>query len=282
MLELGLISLFVSIASILWLLGRPWLSVSLARDKPIWWPWLVFLSPVCNKFLSWRMRQNFIRLQIKSGLPNYWLAELWLSHKLLCSIASALLFLIIAAYIELAAKLIILIFIGGAITGYMLPDARLIKQAKQRQRKMLTELPFMLDLLTLCVESGLSLAMAIQKVAKHSPNGPLRASLRDAMALERTGMDRSSWLQNWAQNSELEGLQNLVLALNQADKTGMNLGPVLRSQAEQQRSARFIRAEAMALQAPVKMLFPMVLCIFPCTFLIIGFPILIKLFEFNF
>ena len=67
--------------------------------------------------------------------------------------------------------------------------------------------------------------------------------------------------------------------LEQAEQIGMNLAPVLRAQSDQRRAERFLRAEKMALQAPVKMLFPMVVCIFPCTFLIIGFPIAIKIFA---
>jgi len=72
-----------------------------------------------------------------------------------------------------------------------------------------------------------------------------------------------------------------VTALAQADQLGMSLGPLLRAQAEQRRGERFLRAEKLALEAPVKMLFPMVFCIFPCTFLIIGFPIVVKLLAFD-
>ena len=70
-----------------------------------------------------------------------------------------------------------------------------------------------------------------------------------------------------------------MTALSQADQLGMSLGPLLRAQSEQRRNERFLRAEKLALEAPVKMLFPMVFCIFPCTFLIIGFPVAVKLFD---
>lgn len=282
MLTLGLISLFISVATCFWLLGWPWLKVNLVNKQPLWWPWLIFLEPYCASILSWRMRSRFNNLQLQSGLANTWNAELWLANKLLTAFCIAGLFGFIAVFANFAGKIIFLALIAGFLCGYSLPDAKLRGLAKKRQIKMLAELPFMLDLLTLSVESGLSLAMSLQKVAKHSPTGPLRDSLNNAMILERTGMSRAEWLQHWAQSSNMEGLQNLVLSLNQADRLGMNLGPVLRAQAEQQRSARFVRAETLALQAPVKMLFPMVICIFPCTFLIIGFPIVIKLFEFNF
>jgi tight adherence protein C len=110
----------------------------------------------------------------------------------------------------------------------------------------------------------------------------LRQSLRDAIALERTGVERGRWLAQWAEWADVPGVRNLVLALAQADRLGMSLGPLLRAQAERQLSERFARAETLALQAPVKMLFPMVLCIFPCTFLVIGFPVAVKLLEAGF
>jgi tight adherence protein C len=74
-------------------------------------------------------------------------------------------------------------------------------------------------------------------------------------------------------------VRSLVLTLAQADRLGMSLGPLLRAQSAQQRSERFLRAEKLALEAPVRMLFPMVLCIFPCTFLVIGFPVAVKLLQ---
>jgi tight adherence protein C len=69
---------------------------------------------------------------------------------------------------------------------------------------------------------------------------------------------------------------NLVSALIQAEATGMNLGPILRAQAEQRRAERFARAEKLAMEAPVKLLFPLIAFIFPCTFVVLGFPIAMK------
>jgi tight adherence protein C len=105
----------------------------------------------------------------------------------------------------------------------------------------------------------------------------LRNELRHALADMRAGAPRAEALKDLAQRVDLPALRSLVVALGQADQLGMSLGPVLRAQSAQRRAERFLRAEKLALEAPVKMLFPMVFCIFPCTFLIIGFPIAIKL-----
>src|SRR5690606_5159162 len=137
----------------------------------------------------------------------------------------------------------------------------------------------MLDLMTLCVEAGLSLHAALRQVADHAPQGPLRQSLCEALATVRAGVARDQALEQWSQACMVPAVRSLVLALGQADRLGMSLGPILRAQASQQRSDRFLRAEKLALEAPVKMLFPMVACIFPCTFLVIGFPVAVKLMD---
>ena len=84
-------------------------------------------------------------------------------------------------------------------------------------------------------------------------------------------------LRDMAGRTGVSALKAVVASLAQADSLGMSVGPVLRAQAESLRNQRFLRAEKQALEAPVKMLFPLIACIFPCTFLVIGFPILIKL-----
>lgn len=86
-------------------------------------------------------------------------------------------------------------------------------------------------------------------------------------------------LDNLAARTGLIAMASLVSALKQADQTGSSLGPILRAQADQRRSEQFLRAEELAMKAPVKMLFPLVTCIFPCTFLVIGFPVVLKLVE---
>lgn len=171
--------------------------------------------------------------------------------------------------------------VGGvaALLGMWWPWHRLAGLAVSRRRSMQREFPFLLDMATLCVEAGLSLQGALQEAALHGPAGPLRDELARTLADIRAGVARSEALHQWAQRTGLPAVQQLVTALGQADQLGMSLGPLLRAQSEQRRNERFQRAEKLALEAPVKMLFPLVCCIFPCTFLIIGFPIAVKLLE---
>ncbi len=154
-----------------------------------------------------------------------------------------------------------------------LPHHHIVGLGKRRQQAMLRELPFLLDMTTLCVEAGLNLQGALQQAVRYGPEGPLRDELHQALNDMRAGRARIEALTLMAKRTGLEALSSLVAALAQADQTGASVGPVLRAQAGQRRSERFLRAEEQALKAPVKMLFPMVSCIFPCTFLIIGFPV---------
>jgi tight adherence protein C len=277
---LGLAALAVCLG--LWVLGGPWAAARGAdRDQApaFWWPWVLALAPWCAPFVTWRMRRTLQQWGPRAGLEAHWQADRWLAA---CVLSAACGVVFCGAGMLAAGSPFrpgILVSLTGAVLGFIWPDQVLRRRAAVRRRRMMRELPFMLDLLTLCVEAGLSLPAALRQVASHAPDGPLRQSLRNAAALERTGMDRSHWMQQWAQQADVPGVRTLVTALAQADRLGMSLGPLLRAQAERQRSERFLRAEKLALEAPVRMLFPMVLCIFPCTFLVIGFPVAVKLLD---
>lgn len=242
------------------------------------WPWVVVMASVCEPFISWRTRQALQRRLQVAGLSARWAPRHVVAMQYLLAL--------------LAGP-------GGAAAGFYYGDLGIVHSgalgcglaaalmswprrwlrdlAVRRQRAMLREFPFLLDLTTLCVEAGLSLHGALQQAAMHAPSGPLRNELRHALADMRAGAPRAEALKDLAQRVDLPALRSLVVALGQADQLGMSLGPVLRAQSAQRRAERFLRAEKLALEAPVKMLFPMVFCIFPCTFLIIGFPIAIKL-----
>jgi len=243
------------------------------------WPWVHAVAVVCAPCLTWGVRRTLERRLSLAGLEAQWrpehIAALQVLGFALGIGALALAFLMNASLgtVELAAAAI-----AGAAAGWW-PRRWVHALGLARQRAMLREFPFLLDMTTLCVEAGLNLQGALQQAALHGPAGPLRDELRHALADMRAGVSRLDALQQLAQRTALPAVQQLVMALAQADQLGMNLGPLLRAQSEQHRTDRFLRAEKMALEAPVKMLFPMVCCIFPCTFLIIGFPIAVKLLD---
>ncbi|WP_417250977.1 type II secretion system F family protein [Castellaniella sp.] len=280
----GLVLAAVSVGLGCWVLGGPWASHDGKKSSSrlsLWWPWVLALAPWCARWVTWSMRRHLQQWGPRAGLSECWSPERWLAARVLVAFcfASAMLVALLVGVLPILAWWLVP---GGAVLGYCVLNQRLYAQARQRRFVMMRELPFLLDLLTLCVEAGLSLPVALLRVAEHAPEGPLRQSLQSACALERTGVERSRWLAQWADAVDVPGVYSLVLSLAQAERLGMSLGPLLRAQAERQSSERFARAETLAMQAPVRMLFPMVLCIFPCTFLVIGFPIAVKLMQANF
>nr|MBF0683004.1 type II secretion system F family protein [Pseudomonas sp.] len=167
----------------------------------------------------------------------------------------------------------------GFAAGACMPALWLRDQIALRRRQVVRTLPFVLDMTTLCVEGGLNLQGALQQAVHKGPAGPLREELQRALGDIRAGMRRADALRQFAQRLDEPAVKTWVSALIQAESLGMNLAPILRAQADQRRAERFLLAEKLALQAPVKMLFPLIAFIFPCTFMVLAFPIAMKLME---
>lgn len=164
----------------------------------------------------------------------------------------------------------------AALFGWLYPGIWLKDQITARRKALLRALPFFLDIITLCVEAGLNFQGAMQQAVLKGPQGPLRDELQRVLRDIRAGKPRTVALRDMADRLSEGAITNFVGAVIQAENMGMNLGPVLRLQADQRRVERFQRAEKLAMEAPVKMLFPLVAFIFPCTFIVLFFPIAMK------
>lgn len=167
----------------------------------------------------------------------------------------------------------------AAAAGWMLGGSWLRRQREVRQRAIGRELPAWLDLMTVCVEAGSTLTAGLRLIVEQAPAGPLRSYFERVLREVRGGRPRSQAFSHVAAIHDVESLTTLASALEHAESSGMSLGQVLRAQAEQRTAERFARAEKLAMQAPVKMLGPLILCIFPCTFIVIGVPIAVRLKE---
>ncbi|MGZ9059764.1 MAG: type II secretion system F family protein, partial [Burkholderiaceae bacterium] len=165
---------------------------------------------------------------------------------------------------------------SAAAFAYLYPAIWLKDRIDARKRLLLKQLPFYLDIITLCVEAGLNLSGAFEQAMRRGPAGPLREEIARILRDVRAGKSRTDALRTFAERMNEPAVGSLVSALIQAESMGMNLGPILRAQAEQRRTERFTRAEKLAMEAPVKMLFPLIAFIFPCTFVVIAFPIVMK------
>jgi tight adherence protein C len=143
----------------------------------------------------------------------------------------------------------------------------------------LKALPLYLDIVTLCVEAGLNLTSALTQAVQKGPANPFKAELNRVLRDIRTGRPRADAFRGLAERLQMPAVSSVVSAMITADRQGSALGPILRAQSEQRRNERFQRAEKLAMEAPVKMLFPLIAFIFPCTFAVIGFPIAMKFLQ---
>ncbi len=158
-------------------------------------------------------------------------------------------------------------------------DLWLRDQCKRRKHKIERDFPFFLDIVVLSMKAGLAFPAAIQQATSQLPDGPIRQEMSRLIRETRTGISRRESLQRLASRIRLASVSNFVAAVSQADETGGSLTKALNEQAKQRRRERFQRAEKLANQAPVKLLFPLVAFLFPVTFIIIGYPLYEQLKE---
>ena len=164
----------------------------------------------------------------------------------------------------------------GGMLGFFYPELWLKEAGERRRGALVRALPFYLDIVTLSVEAGSNLTGGLTQAVQKSADSPLRREFSRVLRDIRAGRTRAEALRDLAERTGSQPIQNLVSSLIQAERTGASLGPLLRAQAEQLRSQRFQLAEKKAMEAPVKLLGPLVTCIFPCTFLVLGFLVISK------
>jgi tight adherence protein C len=164
------------------------------------------------------------------------------------------------------------IAIGGL--GFLGPEIWLSRRIKRRQKQILLATPDTLDLLTISVRAGLSFDGALAKVVEKT-HGPLADEFRRALAEIRVGKTRRDALRDITGRTEVSALSNFIGAIVQAEQLGVSISKVLQVQSEQLRVERRQRAEELAAKAPIKMLFPLVGCIFPSMFIVILGPAII-------
>ncbi|EAU65594.1 Flp pilus assembly protein TadC [Stigmatella aurantiaca DW4/3-1] len=164
----------------------------------------------------------------------------------------------------------------AALFGLYYPAIWVNDQVKRRHLAISRALPYNLDLLTLSVEAGLDFTAALSKVVEKGKSGPLKEEMSIVLKQLKMGKTREEALKAMILRVDLPSLTTFVTALIQADKMGTSLGKVLRIQSTQMRIDRTQRAEKLAGEAPVKMLFPLIACIFPTVFMVLFGPIVFQ------
>ncbi len=165
-----------------------------------------------------------------------------------------------------------LVITGATLALLVLgPDAKLSRAVEERQSSILRDLPDVLDLLTISVEAGLGFEQALDKTIETVP-GPLSTEFARMLGETRAGASRADAMRALDERIDISEVRSFVLAILQADTFGVSIGRVLRSQSDDMRIRRRQLAQEKAQKAPVQMLIPMILCIFPALFVVILAP----------
>jgi tight adherence protein C len=241
-------------------------------------PLIARLSKMSSRLGSASSTENAERRLAMAGNPGDLRVSDWLGVKMLVGIAiAAIAFLVFGLLI---GGVVVGLFLGlvGFGIGFLIPEFWLGRRIKARQKLILKMIPDTLDLLTISVRAGLGFDGALAKVVEKLP-GPLTDEFRRALAEVRVGKARRDALRDMVPRTNVQPLSNFIGAIIQAEQLGVSISKVLQVQSEQLRIERRQRAEEQAARAPIKMLFPLVGCIFPSLFIVILGPAIISILK---
>ena len=234
--------------------------------------------------ISAREREKLTRALSMAGFPRRDALSLFLSCKLVCALVvggiGALCAPMIASYATFVPPGVVVVFAGlaGLVIGGTLPEYVVRTLVTRRKRKMSAALPDALDLLVMCLESGLTFERALSTVADElsSIEMSLAGEFRLIDAEIRLGSSRRAVLQAYVERTEVEGLRDLALALIQGDRYGTPLTQSMKNIADAERVQRAAQISAWAARLPVLMSMPMLLLVVPGTMLLIAGPAILS------
>jgi len=215
------------------------------------------------------------RLMIAGWTPRID-ASSWAAIRVLTTIAGILLAIYVQGQFEGTTRLVATI--GSLMLGFLGPEAMLSRRVDDRKAAMERDLPDVIDLLVISVEAGLGFEGALGRVVQNVP-GELSDEFSRMLQETRVGVSRNVALKSLAERTDVDDLNTFIMALTQADAFGVSISRMLRVQADEMRVRRRLRAQERAFAAPVKMTFPLVLCIFPGIFTVLLGPAAIQISE---
>lgn len=237
------------------------------------WPLVTFIEyHLTARFPPDWLEKMHKRLQ-DTGVGYLMSAEQFYAVRVFAAIAAAVVSWILMSALEATDPILIVLF---AFAGYFFPMIWLGDMRKQRSKAVLRSLPVYLDFITMAVEAGLNLNGALSQAMDKGPPGPLRNEFYMVVRDLRAGVPRADALRRMEKRLGMEEITSFVGTVIQAEKMGARLGSALRVQAVQRRTERFQRAEKLAMEAPVKLILPLIVFIFPVTFIVLAFPIVMK------
>lgn len=237
------------------------------------WPLVRFLEfHVCAFLPSAALERTHERLQ-RTGVGYLMTAEQFFAIRILSVLGCFGMVYYVTAVLENQTPEIL---IGSVLLGFFFPRIWLNDVQQRRYKAVQRTLPVYLDFITMAVEAGLNMTGAINQAMEKGPHGPLRHELFLVVRDLRSGLSRADALRRMESRLRMPEITSFVGTVIQAERMGARLGSALRAQAEQRRTERFQRAEKLAMEAPVKLIGPLMMFIFPVTFIVLGFPIAMK------
>jgi tight adherence protein C len=238
-------------------------------------PLLEGLTGVARRFTPAGFGEGVAEKLVFAGSPANLNVDKVLVMKLL-GIVSVLVWapLVLALHFKGILALVAIALLWGA--SFLYPDVLINRKIADRQKEISRKLPDILDLLVISVEAGLGFEQALDRTCTAVP-GALSDEFRRMLHEIRIGSSRADALRAMADRSSVPELRQFILAMLQADTFGVSISRLLRAQADDMRIRRRLKAQEQAQKAPVKMLFPLVFCIFPSIFVVIIGPAFIQI-----
>ena len=243
--------------------------------KPIW-PFIQVIAYFGCSWLPYEMLETVERRLQRTGVSFLLTAEQFLGLQAFSIIAWPITAVVMMTLMQYDGEWGAYIVLGAIFLGIAHPNLWLADNRKRRENAIVRGMPTYLDFITMCVEAGLNFQGALQQAMDKAPSSPLKNEFAIVLRDLRSGLSRSDALRRMADRLDIQETTSFVSAVIQAERMGSSLATVMRVQAEQRRNERFQRAEKMAMEAPIKLVGPLILFIFPVTFIILGFPIAMK------
>ena len=238
-------------------------------------PVLQKLEKSILKWMPYSLKIREQQLLKQAGYPNNLTLQQWMSWRMVIWFLVGG-FLTFYGINQNSLLLKLLVIVTGWILGYYLPVFYLKKKKSSRQSEIEQGLPYVLDILTVSVEAGLGFDSALMKVIEKT-KGNISLEFQKTLQEIKMGKSRKESLKDLGERTDVENMIQFVNSIVQAEQLGVRMGKVLRVQAEDMRQKRKQKAEEKAMKAPIKILFPLILFIFPTIFIIILGPAVINM-----
>ncbi|HID52747.1 MAG TPA: type II secretion system F family protein [Anaerolineae bacterium] len=234
------------------------------------------ISEFLVRFTPQKTLESTTRMLELAGNPRNMRAAEFLMIRVVASILFAALTFMVMTRFGSALNKRLLFTLGAFVLGWFLPYMWLRAKVDRRKQAIIKKLPDALDLMTICVDAGMTFNGAMQKVDEKWDD-PLAKEFGRAIYEMQLGKSRRQSLRDMADRMDVPDVTSFIAAILQAGQLGVGIGKILRIQADQMRVRRRQRAEERAQQAPVKMMFPMVFLIFPSIFIVLLGPALFQI-----